>query len=109
MIEFNPTIRSKSMFGGHGLFCEGLMFALIGDGALYFKVDEENEDEFRQLDLPRFTYLRKGEEASLGYRLAPDEVFQHPGMMRPWLQSAWEAAIRADDAKPPSKRKRVKG
>lgn len=71
MIEFNSTIRSKSMFGGHGLFCEGLMFGLIANGALYFKVDDENEDEFRQLDLPRFTYLRKGEEASLGYRLAP--------------------------------------
>lgn len=35
-------IRSRAMFGGYGIFHEGLMFALISEDTLYFKVNESN-------------------------------------------------------------------
>jgi len=34
-------VRAKGMFGGHGIFLEGLMFGLIADSVLYLKVDKE--------------------------------------------------------------------
>ena len=35
-------VTSRAMFGGYGIFHEGLMFALIADDTLYFKVNESN-------------------------------------------------------------------
>lgn len=35
-------IKSRAMFGGYGIFYEGLMFALISEDILYFKVSESN-------------------------------------------------------------------
>lgn len=39
-------VRPKRMFGGHGLFLDGLMFALVADDMLYFKTDDRNRADF---------------------------------------------------------------
>ena len=41
-------IKSRAMFGGYGIFHEGVMFALIADDNLYFKVNESNRDDYRK-------------------------------------------------------------
>ena len=35
-------VRARRMFGGYGIFIDGLMFALIADETLYLKADEES-------------------------------------------------------------------
>ena len=30
------------MFGGHGIYCDGLFIAIVLDSVLYFKADEAN-------------------------------------------------------------------
>lgn len=40
-------VCAKSMFGGHGIFLETLMFGLVADGTLYFKADKEIENDFK--------------------------------------------------------------
>ncbi|MEM1293854.1 MAG: TfoX/Sxy family protein [Verrucomicrobiota bacterium] len=100
-------VSAKRMFGGHGIFREGLMFALIADGQLYLKVDPENQVEFERRDLEPFTYQRKDREMQLSYFSCPDEAFQSSGAMWPWADRGWSAALRADLAKPKSRRKHV--
>ncbi len=106
MKGMGESVISKRMFGGYGIFREGLMFALIADGELYLKVDAENDEKFADLELPKFTYMRGAKGMHLGYRLAPETAFQNREKMKEWAQLGWEAAIRADEAKPPGKRKR---
>ncbi len=102
-------VTNRRMFGGYGIFREGLMFALIAGGELFLKADAENRGEFEALELPKFTY-HKGEKAMhLSYYLCPEEAFQNSRAMRPWAESGWNAAIRADLAKPKSQRKRSAG
>ena len=36
----------KRMFGGAGLYSDGLMFCLIADNVAYLKVDETNKEKF---------------------------------------------------------------
>jgi DNA transformation protein len=36
----DPEVSSRSMFGGHGIYRDGRMFALVYDGAVYAKVTE---------------------------------------------------------------------
>ena len=53
-------VQAKAMFGGYGIFLDGLMFALIADSVLYFKVDKTTENDFKLRDLEPFTYNKKG-------------------------------------------------
>src|SRR5205085_3165369 len=52
-------VTAKPMFGGWGLYHEGLFFALVIQDALYLKVDDENRAEFDRAKLPPFTYVTK--------------------------------------------------
>ncbi|MDE2585460.1 MAG: TfoX/Sxy family protein, partial [Betaproteobacteria bacterium] len=45
-------VVAKRMFGGTGLFLDGLMFAIVIDDQLWLKADDRNRAEFTALDLP---------------------------------------------------------
>ncbi len=86
---------SKKMFGGHGIFLEGLMFALVADSDLYFKVDAENRSEFEALGLESFTYLKKGKSIQMSYCQAPEDVMEDITAMSVWANSGYKAALRS--------------
>ncbi len=88
-------VNAKRMFGGHGIFLEGLMFALIADRALYLKVDKESENEFKDKGLEAFTYNKKGKQYSMSYYQAPEEALEGAGEMNVWANKAYSAALRA--------------
>ena len=88
------------MFGGWGLYCEGLFFALIADDTLYLKTDEENRAEFGKLE--PFTFSKGGETIVTAYRMAPEEALEDPRVMARWAKSAVGAALRKSRRKPVS-------
>jgi DNA transformation protein and related proteins len=105
MREFGP-VTAKAMFGGFGLYHEGLFFALIADDTLYLKVDDENRDSFEAAALPAFVYVTKdGDRMAMGYRQAPPEALESPAAMTAWARSGYAAALRAKNRKPVRKRK----
>ena len=93
------AVVAKSMFGGHGIFLEGLMFGLIADGTLYLKADKETESEFREKGLEAFTYHKKGKEFRMSYFQAPEEVLEDSEEMKTWANKAYSAARRATSKK----------
>ena len=92
-------VTARRMFGGHGLYHEGLMFAIVMDQRLYLKADEVNRPEFEALGLAPFTYPMKGKEVALSYWSAPDAIFDEPCEAVRWARSAWDAALRGHVAK----------
>ncbi|MEZ5853670.1 MAG: TfoX/Sxy family protein [Hyphomicrobiaceae bacterium] len=92
------------MFGGSGLFLDGVMFALIADGVLFFKSDEETRDAFAAEGCGPFTYARKGGQATLtSYWKAPEHLLDEPDDMLAWARDAHGVARRAAARKPRSK------
>ena len=87
-------VYSKRMFGGFGIFLDGMMFGLIMINTLYLKVDEENLKEFDELGLSPFTYNRKGQEMKLSYYQAPEEAMESMEIMRAWGNRSFGAALR---------------
>lgn len=87
-------ITSRRMFGGHGIYHDGLMFGLVADEQLYLKADAVSRQQFTDLGLTPFTYLRQGKAAQLSYYLAPEEIFDDPDAARHWARLAFEAALR---------------
>jgi DNA transformation protein len=92
--EMGP-VNNRRMFGGAGLFMDGVMFALIASEMLYLKVDAQNQPAFEDLSLETLTYERQGKWITLSYFKAPDECFDDPDVMMDWCQDAWEAAKRS--------------
>lgn len=91
-------IAVRRMFGGHGVFHEGRMFALVAGGRLYLKTDAQNRAVFEARGLPPFEYARQGATARMNYHEAPAEVFDDREEAARWARLAWDAALRA--AKP---------
>ena len=88
-------VTAKRMFGGHGIYHAGVMFALISDGQLYLKVDDESRYAFEAEDLPAFVYEAKGRRVSLSYFRAPDAMLDEHDVAREWAERGWQAALRA--------------
>lgn len=92
-------VRARSMFGGHGIFLEGIMFGLVADSALYLKVDKATESEFKSKGLKAFTYNKKGKEFKMSYYQAPEEVLEDSEEMNSWANKAYSTALKAASKK----------
>ena len=88
-------VAVKRMFGGHGLYHAGVMFALIADGQLYLKADDESRPDFEAAGLTPFVYEAKGRRVSLSYHRAPDAMLDDAEVAREWAERGWQAALRA--------------
>lgn len=64
LLQTIGPVTAKSMFGGHGLFLNGRMFALVVKNSLYFKTNPNTEADFQQLGLEKFSYSREGKPAT---------------------------------------------
>ena len=94
-------VQARRMFGGGGLFLDGIMFGLVADDVLYLKADDVNRAAFEEKSMGPFTYEKKGREApvALSYFEAPPDVLDDPEELCQWARRAWEAARRAGDKK----------
>jgi DNA transformation protein len=93
-------VHAKGMFGGHGIYLEGLMFGLIADSVLYLKADKETENEFKDRGLEAFTYSKKGKEFKMSYYQAPEEALEDGEEMNSWANRAYGVALKAASKKP---------
>jgi DNA transformation protein len=101
-------VAARRMFGGFGLYCDGVMFALIADDVLYLKVDERNRAALERAGSAPFTYEAKGRRTIMAYWRAPDDAMESRELMAPWARSALDAALRAQAAPPKTRRSRPK-
>lgn len=98
-------IEGKRMFGGHGIYHEGRMFALVVRDTLYLKSDATSVGHFDRLRLPAFEYTRQGKTMKMSYREAPAEVFEDRDEAALWARRAWEAALRSGQAPQPRRQR----
>ena len=90
------VIRVKRMFGGAGFYCDELFFAIAGDEALYFKVDDENRAEFEAAGLEPFTFVTNdGKAAAMSYYDAPEGSLDDQELLIKWAEKGLAAARRA--------------
>ncbi|MET0383310.1 MAG: TfoX/Sxy family protein [Burkholderiaceae bacterium] len=92
--------RARRMFGGFGLYVDGLCVALLLRDTLYLKVDDSSRAAFEDAGCRPFTYMRKdGAKSSLGYYTAPEEAMESKTQMLPWSRRAVSAATAASGKK----------
>lgn len=89
------AIQSKRMFGGHGIYHEGLMFGLVANDVLYLKADKTASGLFDEMGLPPFQYTKGERIMKMSYYMAPEVIFDDPDEARVWANRAFEAALRS--------------
>ncbi len=93
------AIRARRMFGGHGLYCDELFFALIAADRLYLKADAQSQPAFAAAGCEPFVYEARGRSTATSYWTVPAEAMESPALMQPWARQALAAALRARAAK----------
>ena len=89
------AVSVRRMFGGAGVFRDGLMFALIVADELYLKADAESRPAFEAVGSVPFSYETAKGTHVIGYWSLPPEAEDDPDRLRHWAGLAWEAALRA--------------
>jgi DNA transformation protein and related proteins len=86
-------VSGRSMFGGVGVYSEGLFFALMADDTLYLKVDGSNQPQFEAAGMGPFRPYGTNSPAMRYYEV-PAHLLEEPDALAPWVHGALEAARR---------------
>ena len=97
-------VTMRAMFGGHGVYRDGVIVGIVIDDVLHLKVDAATRAIFEAAGCAPFMYEAKGKSIPMSYWNVPDEALDSPQEFLPWAKRAWDAALR----KPPAKKKAVK-
>jgi len=88
-------VRARRMFGGWGIYADGLFVALVAAERLYLKADGQTRAQFAAAGCEAFSYGGADKAVTLGYWTVPPEALESPAPMLPWAQLALQAALRA--------------
>jgi len=87
-------VTARRMFGGAGLYLDGVIFAILGLDDLWFKADKESDAAWNAIAPERFTVEMRGKPASMNYRRAPADAHDDPDALRRYAELALEAGRR---------------
>src|SRR5262245_110410 len=86
------ALEIKRMFGGAGVYCDQLFFAITADDVVYFKVDDMSRAEFERAGLEPFQFeMKDGSMASMSYYNAPEAIFDDEDELKRWTSLALDA------------------
>ena len=95
MLQDFGLVSARAMFGAHGIYREEIMFAIVANGTLYIKADDENRALFEDRGLVRFSYTRAGTKRFMSFYEVPEEALEDNDELRLWANEGYEAARRS--------------
>ncbi|GMR05311.1 MAG: TfoX/Sxy family protein [Thermodesulfobacteriota bacterium] len=98
-LECVGQVSARRMFGGAGLYLDGLFFALVSDDTLYLKTGEGNRGDYEALGMGPF---RPFSTYAMSYHELPARILDDDSQLEAWCARAIDAA---SEKKPPSRRR----
>ena len=99
-------VLPRKMFGGVGLYCDGLFFALIARDELYLKVDDQTRPGYEAEGMGPARIGTEPEQMVLSYYEVPPGALEAPDELRQWVRDAIAVAERAATRRRPRRGKR---
>jgi DNA transformation protein and related proteins len=94
-------ITMRRMFGKTGVFCDGVMFAMVTENTLYVRVDDQNRVTFKEAEsFPPLNYAKRGSTIDLSFWRVPERLFDEPDEFVMWARAALAAAHRVAAKRP---------
>jgi DNA transformation protein and related proteins len=102
--DFGP-VTIRNMFGGAGVYADGVMFAILAQDTLYLKTDAVSAFAYASEGMRAFKYTPRGREpVALSYWEVPPRLLEEPEELASWAREAHRIA-HAGKAKSPRKRR----
>jgi DNA transformation protein len=79
-------VRAQRMFGGHGLYCGDVFFAIIADDRLYFKTSEATRAAYVAQGMGPFRASAK--QTLKSYYEVPADVLEDDEALALWAQQS---------------------
>ena len=94
-------VAARRMFGGIGLFHQGMMFGLIAREELFLKVGDSNRHTYEAAGETPFSYqTSQGTHTIQSYWRCPPDLLDDAEALQAWARQAVGAALVAAQAKP---------
>ena len=99
LADFGP-ISIRNMFGGAGVYANGVMFAILANDTFYLKADETSARAFADEGMQPFSYRPQGREPiAMSYWEVPPRLLEEPQELASWAREAHRIAC-ASKSKP---------
>jgi DNA transformation protein and related proteins len=85
-------VTSRRMFGGHGVYLDGLFVAIVARDTLYLKAAGDGKATAEAAGLRRFQPSAAEPSYSLGFYAPPEEALEDRDALKPWVELARAAA-----------------
>ena len=96
-------ITLRRMFGKSGVFCDGVMLGMVTENTLYFRVDDENRETFKEAEsTPPLNYRKRGATIDLAFWRVPERLFDESEELIIWGRAALAAAHRVAAKRQPA-------
>jgi DNA transformation protein len=95
-LECIGPVQSRRMFGGAGLYFDGLFFGLIADDILYFKVDDSNRSDYEAADMSAFRPF-PDKSTVMQYYEVPIDALENKNTLYKWAEKSIRVAQRKAD------------
>lgn len=77
------------MFGGYGIYKEGLIAGIVVRDELYFKVDAASVKDYEVMGSEAFTYDVNGKTVKMSYWQVPLDIMEDEELLGRWFERSW--------------------
>lgn len=96
LFEDIDGITYRKMFGGCGIYKNGVAFAFLIKGSLYFRVDDISRKDFEEHGSQPFVFHTKtGTRIGRDHLELPPAILEDPDELVTWVEKAYMAARKA--------------
>lgn len=100
-------MSARRMFGGYGIYKDGIIIALADDEELYFKSVPTSEVYYQSFGSTPFIYEGQLRPIQLSYWKVPEDVMNDPKTLEKWVEIAFQSSKEYQAKKPPKRTKRI--
>src|SRR5665213_3014289 len=84
---FGP-VQLRRLFGGEGVYADGLIIGLVVDERLYLKTDEASRAAFTAEGCKPFYFRKSGKRIASSYFAIPERLYDAPEELADWARQA---------------------
>ena len=100
LLEPIDAIFSGRFFGGQGISCNSIQFAMIMGNSLFFVVDDNTRNKYIDMGTECFRYTKKtGKVNFKKYHEVPGELFDDPSTLLEWAKESIKIAMKLNKRK----------
>ena len=87
-------ISSRAMFGGYGIYKDGVIFAIIANERCYFKVDDSNRSDYEQYGSGPFVYSHgRHKSTTMSYWELPVDIMEDRQQVADWVHKSYLVSL----------------